>query len=125
MQPYADKTYYTDVFGGTQIPPDEQEKLLLRASYDVDALTLGRTAADGFEALSERGKDLVRRAVCTQAEFHHAYGVYLDSPLTSYGINGVSIGFDAKAVTERGGAKAPSQVMALLRNAGLTYLGVR
>ncbi|MEG0896488.1 MAG: hypothetical protein RSF73_03010 [Ruthenibacterium sp.] len=106
--------YYRNTYLGT-MPESEIVKQLDRAEHDVDALTF---------ALSPERQDLVRRAVCTQADFLYGYGEMLASPLASYGINGVSMAFDRKAITQRGGASAPVQVMMLLRSAGLTFLGV-
>ncbi|MEG1271282.1 MAG: hypothetical protein RSC73_00945 [Ruthenibacterium sp.] len=112
--------YYRNTYLGT-MPESEIVKQLDRAEHDVDALTFRRIV---FDALSPERQDLVRRAVCTQADFLYGYGEMLASPLASYGINGVSMAFDRKAITQRGGASAPAQVMMLLRSAGLTFLGV-
>ena len=121
---YASKSDYFNIYRGTSIPEDSLESELERAETDIDGLTYNRIRVKGFDALTEYQQDLVRRATCEQADFRHNYGDLLASPLSSYGINGISMQFDSKSVVERGGVKAPNQVLSLLRSAGLTYLGV-
>lgn len=121
---YASKSDYFNSYAGSSIPEDSIESELQRAETDIDGLTYNRIRAKGFDALTEYQQSLVRRATCEQADFRHNYGDLLASPLSSYGINGISMQFDSKSVVERGGVKAPKQVLSLLRSAGLTYLGV-
>ncbi len=64
---YADLTYYTDTYKGTDAPTDEIETLLERASDDIDAVT-----GDGVEMddLSAFQKTLVQKATCAQADYY-------------------------------------------------------
>ena len=47
------------------------------------------------------------------------------SPFSSYSISGVAMQFDGAGIVERGGVKTPAHVMSLLRQTGLTFLGVQ
>ena len=67
----------------------------------------------------------MQRAVCEQAEFGSVYAELLASPFSSYSINGVAMQFDGAGIVERGGVKTPAHVMSLLRQTGLTFLGVQ
>lgn len=104
--------------------PDEEitQQELDRAEDDVNALTFGRAEAyaDDFPA---RIREILTRAVCMQAHWLHEYGAMLDNPLSSYGINGVSMSWREDAVVRRGGVVTSNQVYALLTTAGLTYRG--
>ncbi|WP_277631484.1 hypothetical protein [Atopococcus tabaci] len=63
---YADASYYKDEYGGIEVNNDLLPKLLKRASRDIDSLT---GFSIDFEKLSERNQNLVKDAVCAQAEF--------------------------------------------------------
>ena len=133
---YADAEDFARFCPDTVIDAERLGTALEDASRDVDGLTFNRigTARDGdavgFDALTPFQRELVKRAVCRHAAFHAEYGEWLDSPLESYGINGVSIGFgsggsgSASGVVERGGVKTSPRVLALLRMTGLCFLGV-
>lgn len=97
------------------------EQELARAEDDIDSLTFNRSRR--FEQFPERIKVNVRRAVCIQANFINEYSGMVDSPLESFGINGVSMSFKKDGVISRGGVNASPRAFALLRAAGLTYLG--
>lgn len=49
----------------------------------------------------------------------YAYGEELQSPLASYGINGVSMSFDSSRTVAQGGIATSNAVMAQLRQSGL------
>lgn len=95
-----------------------------QAEDDIDALTLNRIVARGIEALPEFQRRLVVRAVCRQAEFLHDYGEVLSNPLSSYGINGVSMSWDKKTLVQRGPVRTTNAAYALLQQSGLTYCGL-
>ena len=68
-------------------------------------------------------QELVRRAVCEQAEFRHDNADMLETPLSSYSINGVSMQFGGN-VRELGGVVTTRQITNLLQQTGLTYRGL-
>ena len=142
---YADADDFARFCPDTGIDAERLGAVLEDASREVDGMTFNRipaarcrngTAAQGeadavgFDALTPFQRELVKRAVCLHAAFRAEYGEWIDSPLESYGINGVSMGFgsggsgSASGVVERGGVKTSSRVLALLRQTGLCFLGV-
>lgn len=99
---------------------DEEIAVLLdQASDAVDALCYGRIRRVGFDNLTEFQQEKVRKAVCYHAAFLSTYGDLLNSPLSSYGINGVSMSFDADKVVTQGGVTTNQAVMQQLRQSGL------
>ena len=122
---YADISYYTNCSGawGAESEPYENEPALERslclASDAVDALCYGRIRKVGFDKLTEFQQEKVKKAVCLHAKFLLTYGELLDSPLSSYGINGVSMSFDASKVVTQGGVTTNQAVMQQLRQSGL------
>lgn len=120
---YADYAYYTSVYGGTVLTSDTAAGALSRASRDIDTLTFGRITASGFTTLTTFQQDIIRECTCRQADFLAQYGSTLESPLTSYGINGVSMGFDRSAVREECGVYISKSTYGVLTQTGLTYRG--
>lgn len=91
--PYADITYYKNVYGGTDIPDEDIEKALRNASRHIDALTYNRIVGQGINALTEYQQDIVREVCCDLAEFEYENADVINSVLQSYSINGVSMNF--------------------------------
>ena len=89
------------------------------ASDAVDALCFGRVRKIGFANLTEFQQEKVKKAVCLHVLFLQNYGDLLNSPLSSYGINGVSMSFDAAKVVIQGGVTTNQAVMQQLRQSGL------
>lgn len=92
---------------------------LEQASDEVDALCYGRIRKYGFEDLTEFQQEKVKKAVCYHAAFLCEYGEELQSPLTSYGINGVSMSFSKERTVAQGGVTTSNMVMTQLRQSGL------
>lgn len=90
---YADKEYYENVYGGTLIDEEQIEKQLTTAGRQIDTLTYCRIRSTGFENLTEFQKDQIRYANCLLADFIYENKDELESMLSSYGINGVSMTF--------------------------------
>ena len=93
--------------------------LMERASDEVDALCFGRIREVGFQKLTPFQQEKVKKAVCHHAAFLTAYSDLVDSPLASYGINGVSMSFDSNRVVRQGGVTTTDAVMLQLRQSGL------
>lgn len=89
---YVDAEYYKDIYKGTAIPDNEQEKYLKQASRHVDSLTFNRIA-NGLGRLTERQREIVQEFTCKQAEFEYANQDIFDMVLSGYSINGVSMQF--------------------------------
>lgn len=90
---YADKEYYENVYGGTLIDEEQIEKQLTTAGRQIDTLTYCRIRGTGFENLTEFQKDQIRYVNCLLANFIYENKDELESMLSSYGINGVSMTF--------------------------------
>lgn len=117
---YADVVYYQNLSGAwTEGEPVPDMTHLRLASDAIDALCYGRIRKVGFEKLTEFQQERVRKAVCLHTKFLLTYGDLLNSPLSSYGINGVSMSFDASKVVTQGGVTTNQAVMQQLRQSGL------
>lgn len=114
---YATKADY-DRYGDGLIPPDQLEKVLDRASDQVDNLTYNRIVAWGFDKLTPFQQGRVKKAVCQQADFTYQYGEYLDMPLSGYSAGSISLSF--KSVEGAGGVQTTEAVANLLKATGLT-----
>ena len=126
MRLYVSTEEFLSSSGGGIIAEGDIFKSLTDAQLDVDALTFSRISAKGFHSLSRAQQELVRQAICAQAVFRSEYGEMLDSPLSSYGINGVNMGFDtgSRLITQNG-VKTLPRIYAILQRSGLTYRGIR
>jgi hypothetical protein len=123
--PYADSSHYKDTFKGTIIPDDQLDQQLAAASDDIDALTFNRIGGDsGLLLLTLFQQEKIQRATCLQADFRHDYADLISNPLSSYGINGVSMQWDKSVLIKQGDVFTTNAALSLLRQTGLTYRGV-
>lgn len=106
------------------IPAEELEKRLRRACRDIDSLTFNRIVKAGFENLTEFQQGLIKEAVELHADFCYDNAELLESPLSAYSINGVSMSFDKSKVVELGGVTTSSETYSLLMQTGLCYRGL-
>ncbi len=116
---YATKQDYAAHFSGEMGDMVHLELRLQQASDDIDALCYGRIRKAGFQNLTSFQQEKIKKAVCLHAAFLSSYGEVLSSPLSSYGINGVSMSFDTSRTLTQGGVTTTSAVMAQLRQTGL------
>lgn len=66
--PFADYTYYTDTFLGVSIPSTEFERLALRASEEVEALTFNRASVVIDANTDTANISAIKKATCAIAE---------------------------------------------------------
>ncbi len=118
MKPYANIDDYVDM-GLRNSEAVVDSGLFELASDAVDALCYGRIRKAGFDNLTKFQQEKVKKAVCLHVSFLYTYGDLLNSPLSSYGINGVSMSFDAAKVVTQGGVTTNQAVMQQLRQSGL------
>ncbi len=116
MGAYVDEADYMALTDGSQ-PYDGQR--ILQAEDEVNDLCFGRIAAIGFDRLTDFQRRRVQKAVCLHAVFLAQYADMLQSPLASYGINGVSMSFDSGKTVTQGGVTTSHAVLAQLRQSGL------
>lgn len=96
-----------------------------KAEADVDGLTYNRIRQIGFGNLTDYQQNTIKWAVCEHANFLFENDDMLTSALTSYSINGVSMGFDSAAVVRINGATVSNRVYSLLLSTNLMYGGLR
>ena len=103
-----------------QLDDAQLQKVIRDASRDVDNLTYNRIpAAGGLENLTPYQQELVKEATCQQVDFLGEYGEMLKNPLSSYGINGVSMAWDSTKTVQFGGVCTTNGAYALLQQTGL------
>ena len=118
MKSYADIPDYVAMGLGTNESFADNSPFVL-ASDAIDAICYGRIRKVGFDNLTAFQQEKVKRAVCLHVSFLSTYGELLNSPLSSYGINGVSMSFDAAKVVTQGDVTTSRAVMQELRQSGL------
>ena len=92
---YVTAEYYMNTFHGATIPDASIERSLIQASRHIDSLTYNRIASKGFSNLSVFQQEIVKEVVCVQAEFEYENREELESLISSYSINGVSMTMQA------------------------------
>jgi hypothetical protein len=115
---YADYDYYKGTYKG-ELDEETAEKLLEEASDQVDRLTYGRIRHRGFDNLTEYQQEMIKKAVCYQADFVSNYGDYLSAPLNGFSIGDVSLNF-AKDNQGAGGTVADKKTIDCLSRTGLS-----
>lgn len=117
---YADKEYYTETYGGSLIGEEELTRQLNKASRQIDTLTFCRIREIGFERLTAFQQDQIQYVTCLLADFIYEDRDELESMLSSYGINGVSMTFsNGVNVTKVQGVMIRTDIYAELEKTGL------
>lgn len=115
---YADYVYYSEEYKGTLINADD-ENLLQEASDDIDDMVFGRIRGKGFDNLTEYQQELIKKAVCSHADFNKQYGTYINAPIASYSIGKTSMSINTQKLN---GIDTTVSVIKLLNRTGLTCL---
>lgn len=111
---------------GTTLNEGTAEKYLDLASYDIDNLTFNRIKKIGFENLTDFQKLTIKTAVVLQADFRLENEDWLNSALSQYSINGVSVNYgDRKSVRVVNDVFVPNTILAILKQTGLCSLILR
>lgn len=90
---YADVAYYSDMYHGSTIPPEQKDQYLKQASRHIDTLTYNRIVSQGFPNLTEFQQEIVKEVCCIQADFEYENRSVFGMILSGYAINGVSMQF--------------------------------
>lgn len=118
MEPYVDYEYYSDIYGGSALPEEDAAKAFKDASRHIDVLTFNRIHS--LDELSDMQREIVQECTCRLAEFEYENKELLESVLSSYSINGVSMSFgESWNVKVKDGVACPKDVYSLLRSTGL------
>lgn len=120
LSSYADVSYYRDQYGGT-LPDKEAEKAIFTASRHIDSMTFNRIVGKGFDNLTEFQQDIIRQVVCKQADFEKENEPLINSILSSYSLNGVSMGINTNGwnVTVKNGVVMHADTYSILEQTGL------
>lgn len=117
---YADQEYYTETYGGTMIGEEALTRQLNKASRQIDTLTFCRICGAGFDNLTPFQQEQIRYVTCLLADFLYENEDELESLLSSYGINGVSMTFsNGINVTKVQGVIIRTDIYAELAKTGL------
>ena len=116
---YATVSDFLKKYPNTPLQEREITAALAESSTDVDSLTFNRICEVGIENLREFQKEKVSEAVVLQANFRTENAELLQSPLSSYSINGVSMSFGGKSLVTCGDVLTTRSVTAALAQTGL------
>lgn len=120
---YADIEFYINFSG--LITDEEAQRALNKASKHIDSLTFNRIKGTGFDNLTPFQSEIVKEVCCELADFEHENNDLINSVLSSYSINGVSMNFgDSWNVKIVKGIAIPSQLYEELSQTGLTCLKI-
>lgn len=120
---YVSLEEYEVLSNDKAVGPEKLESVLRDAERHIDSLTFNRIKGLGFDRLTDFQRELVKQSVVDQADFKHQYGIYLENPLSSYAINGVSMTWDTSKVLQVRGVYTTASIYGVLRQTGLTYRG--
>lgn len=121
---YVDKAYYKDTYNGIILTEDNADRYLTIASRQVNTICRGRIEGMGFDGLSPFRKSSIQDVICRQAEFLYQNESMLETYLSSYAINGVSMQFgQAWNLHVEGGIAMPEELYQTLLRTGLCYRG--
>ena len=122
---YVDYDYYNQTYGGTAITAENAPKAFQIASKTIDTLTYCRIVERGLEGLTAFQKGIVQWVVCALAEWQTENEDILNSPYSSYSINGVSATLSPGAnIKHINGVMIPASIYSELIKTGLCYRGV-
>lgn len=127
MSCYVDKAYYQNTYKGSIISEDKIEEKLTEASMHIDTLTYNRIVKRKFENLTDFQKDIIQRVICKLADFEYENEDLIKTILSSYSINGVSMGFGGSNwnVEIQNGIAIQKSDYCLLMQTGLTCRNLR
>ena len=119
LKPYVKPEEYASL-GFSIIPECERVNALKRACMHIDSLTFNRIREKGFGNLTEFQKDALREVVCQQADFEFENEEYINTILSSYSLNGVSMNFGASwNVHIENGVAMKTDIYSILKQTGL------
>jgi len=127
MDKYVDSNYYKNTYKGTAMSDTEIiNRQLEIASSHIDSLTFNRIVAKGLDNLTSFQQKIVKRTVCELADFEFENADVLQTTLSNYSINGVSMSFgDSANIEVINGVTLPKQLYNYLMQTGLTCKNVR
>ena len=117
---YADEAFYKNEYLGTHTS-EQLNRILKTASQHIDTLTFNRIGGVGFENLTPFQQSVIREVCCQMADFMIENKDLIETALSSYSINGVSMNFgDSWNVVTMNGIAMKRSTFELLNQSGLT-----
>ena len=117
---YADEAFYKNEYLGTHTS-EQLNRILKTASQHIDTLTFNRIGGVGFENLTPFQQSVIREVCCQMADFQIENKDLIETALSSYSINGVSMNFgDSWNVVTMNGIAMKRGTYELLNQSGLT-----
>lgn len=121
---YVNFAYYKDTYGGVLLTDENADRYLKQASRQVNTICRGRIEGMGFDGLSPFRKSSIQDVICRQAEFLYQNESMLETYLSSYAINSVSMQFgQAWNLHVEDGIAIPKELYQMLLRTGLCYRG--
>lgn len=120
-----DLNYYFDTYGGTVLTSDDAGlKALNKAYRQINIICKNRLDNGNVDSMPEDVQDIVKTVICEQADFNAANADLINSALSEYKINGVSVKFSTNGqVLNEGGIFIRGELISQLAIYGLTYRG--
>lgn len=117
---YADETFYKNEYLGTHTP-ENLNRILKTTSQHIDTLTFNRIVGMGFDNLTPFQQSVIREVCCQMTDFMIENKDLIETALSSYSINGVSMNFgDSWNVVTMNGIAMKRSTYELLNQSGLT-----
>lgn len=114
---YATKDDYLKYY---TVLPEDFDMLCRRASQIIDNLTYNRIVAVGFDSLTAYQKSVIIECCCEIIQFYDDNVDILDSVLSAYNINGVSMQWSTnKSVCVKNGCVLRTSTYDRLMSTGL------
>ena len=118
---YADVTYYQQEYLGTHHDFPKLQQVLKTMSQHIDTLTFNRIVGMGFDNLTSFQQSVIKEVSCQMADFYIENQDLINTALSSYSINGVSMNFgDSWNVVTMNGIAMKRSTFELLNQSGLT-----
>lgn len=107
--------------GGTTIPRDEFDKVARAITRKIDTLTYNRIRKIKFENLTDFQKEIIKEAMVNLCDFEYDNDDILNGAISSYSINGVSVGLgNSQGGITVNGTMVSRNGYELLKQTGLT-----
>lgn len=115
---------YREVYSNSVLD-SEIEALIQRASAIIDIATNFKIQiSGGIEYMPPFAQKQIKQATLLQTEFTRLYGDFISSPLSSYGINGISINLDSSKFFAINGVAVENIARGCLLSCNLLYRGL-
>lgn len=95
------------------------DEYMVKAAEHIDTLTFNRIT--DFETLTEFQKGIINKVCNRLADFERENDDILNSQLSSYSINGVSMSIGGQKIKFVCGIAIPHELLAMLLSTGLCY----